>query len=415
MRALLLEAASGIAGDMTLGALFDLGVDKSAWCTEMAKLALPEPWELRVERQSRHGIVGNRVSFWMGGKSVDGPLFTDHHGHGYPEHPRKHGMHGRAYREIRSLIHQSALSPGIKERALRIFACIGEAEAKLHGVALDEVHFHEIGALDAILDIVGVAVALEHLGISKLYCLPLPIGSGTVQTAHGVLPLPAPATAEILKGFPVRRVDWPIELVTPTGAAIVVTLASSEVPREYRIERIGYGVGSKDFAALANVLRIFVIETGGLQRDEVAVLETAIDDSTPEWLATLADRLRAAGALDVYLSSIQMKKGRLGSLLTILARPQDAETLASLCFRESTTIGVRLRMERRIVLSRRISTVETAYGKVQVKIVELPDGSERAIPEHESVRSVAEATGMSFIEVYRAAEAAVRKPAGKLA
>ena len=441
---LLIEAFSGIAGDMTVAALLDLGVDRERWEAELRKLHLDEPWELSVTREQRHGIEGNRIQFLLHGRPVDAPSSPPsphaaqphgegadhghahphehshdhhHHQHDHPDHhdgghshthgdvEHSHG-HGRTYGDIRRLISESGLSARAQERAQAIFLRIGEAEAKLHGIALDEVHFHEVGALDAILDICGVAVALDLLGVDRIYCQPLPVGTGTVHAAHGHLPLPAPATAEILRGFPLRRVNLDFELVTPTGAGIVAALAEATLPPQYRVAHIGYGVGTKDDPRLANVLRIFAVESvtpANVEVDTVAVLETTLDDSTPEWVAFLADRLREAGALDVTTATVQMKKGRTGFQLTILARPADADSLMDLCFQESTTIGVRHRLEQRRILPREAATVDTPWGAVKVKVVTLPDGSTRSTPEYDSCVEVATRAGIPLVDVYRAA------------
>ncbi len=446
---LLVEAFSGIAGDMTLAALLDLGVDPRALEAELRKLDLEEPWELSLTREKRHGIIGNRVQFLLHGRPVDAPLENHMQGetaHSHAEgarhthaHPHSHGHdghgdlgghdhthvhteahhesvhahddshgHGRKYGQIRRLIETSGLSPGAKDRALRIFHVIGVAEAKLHDIALDDVHFHEVGALDAILDICGTAVALDMLGADRIFVQPLPVGTGTVHAAHGHLPLPAPATAEILRDFPLRRVDLDFELVTPTGAGIVAALARPQPPSTWRIGKIGYGVGTKDDPRIANVLRIFAIEDVAVdapatETETITVFETTIDDATGEWVAALVETLRNAGALDATVTPVQMKKGRTGLHLTVLARPADAQSLMDVCFRESTTIGIRFRNEQRRVLPRRADTVTTPWGEVAVKVATLPDGTERATPEFDSCRAIAEKKGVPLLEVYREA------------
>lgn len=429
---LLLEAHSGIAGDMTLAALLDLGVTPAALEAELRKLALAEPWAMEVSRVTRHGIVANHVRFLVNGKPVEGPYLASdksvhghEHAHGHDHaHPHDHGhthplepgprgpgghVHGgpsRTYGAIRVLIDESGMAPGAKARAQKIFRVIGEAEAKLHGVALDEVHFHEVGSLDAILDICGVAAALELLKVERLSALPLPIGGGAVRMAHGMLPVPAPATLEILKGFPVRRVPWRFETVTPTGAAIVAALASPEPPAAYRIDAVGYGAGTKDPQEVANLLRVFAVRAeaqAGLE--SIMVLETTIDDSTPEQIAYVLEKLRAQGALDAFAVPAFMKKGRSGVHVTVLAAPGDADRLSDLIFRESTTIGIRRRAETRRVLPRKAGTVSTPWGDVAVKTVELPGGGTRSTPEYESCAALAAQTGVALIDIYRAAAA----------
>lgn len=437
---LLLEAHSGIAGDMTLAALLDLGVAPAALEAELRKLALAEPWTMEVSRVTRHGIVANHVRFLVNGKPVEGPYLASDKGHGHAHghdhehghahdhsHPHEHGpvgpggphghghgddahaheqAHGRTYGAIRKLIDASGMAPGAKGRAQKIFRIIGEAEAKLHGIALDDVHFHEVGSLDAILDICGVAAALELLKVERIAALPLPVGGGAVRMAHGMLPVPAPATLEILKGFPVRRVPWRFETVTPTGAAIVAALASPDVPAAYRIDAIGYGAGTKDPQEVANLLRVFAVRAeaqAGLE--SIMVLETTVDDSTPEQIAHVLEKLRAQGALDAFAAPAFMKKGRSGVHLTVLAAQGDADRLSDVIFRESTTIGIRRRAETRRVLPRKAGTVSTPWGEVAVKTVELPGGGTRSTPEYESCAALAAQTGVALIDIYRAAAA----------
>lgn len=409
---ILIEPFAGIAGDMMLAALLDLGLDPAGIEAELRKLDLPEKWSLQVRRVQRHSIGAYQVTFVMDGKPIEGPFLTPPNaaapkgelrvGAGRP----LGGGHGRTFTQISALIEKSALAPGAAARAQKIFRLLGETEAKLHGVAIEEVHFHEVGALDAILDICGVCVALELLGVDRVYTLPLPLGTGSVKTAHGVLPLPAPATLALLMGFPVRRVDLDYELVTPTGAAIVAALAEPAVPFAYTVARVGYGAGAKDDARIANVVRLQLLSDGGLPAAEmITVLETTIDDALPEWIGALLDKLRGNGALDAFAVPVVMKKGRPGTHLTVLARPADAGRLAEICFTDSTTIGIRMRTESRLALKRRAARVATPWGPVDVKVVTLPDGAERATPEHDSCAAVANAAGVSLVDVYRAAAA----------
>lgn len=409
---LILEAHSGLAGDMLIAALLDLGASQEQCEAELRKLNLTEPWTLEVARVSRHGIAANHVRFLSGGRPIEEPFLPSDSGK-LVRAPGSAGAahaHGRTYASIRSLIATSGLTERAKVRAQAAFRVLGEAEARLHGVSLDEVHFHEVGSLDAILDICGAAVLLELLGVARVYVPPLPVAHGQVKTAHGTLPLPAPATLEILKGMPLRETQLRFETVTPTGAALAAALSAGEPPPAYRIAKIGYGAGTKDPAEVANVLRVFALEPGAAQTETVTVLETTLDDATPEWLAALDDKLRAAGALDVFQTSVGMKKGRLGVNLTILARPADADRLTLLCFAESTTIGVRRRDETRTVLPRRMVRLATPWGEVDAKAVRLPDGSERATPEFESCRALAERAGVPLVDVYRAAAAAAVPP-----
>jgi uncharacterized protein (TIGR00299 family) protein len=299
--------------------------------------------------------------------------------------------------QIMRMIEGSALSPRAKQNAIAVFQRLGEAEAKVHGVPIDKVHFHEVGAADSIADIAGTCAALDQLGIEEIYCSAVNVGSGTVDTEHGRLPVPAPATVALLADRPVYAAGPSMELTTPTGAAIAVTLSREFGPLPaMKIGVAGYGAGDRDFPQQANVLRVLVGNTSdATEATAVSVIEANIDDSTPELLGYAMERLLEQGALDVTLESVLMKKNRPGVLLRVIARPEDRESLSALVLEETTTLGVRLYSAERRVQARRVVEVETAHGRVRVKVA--ADGS--FAPEYEDCRSVAAASGVPLKKI----------------
>lgn len=379
MRTAYFDCFAGISGDMTLGALVDAGADMGALKTELAKLGLPG-YEIRAEKVTRRGIAATDVTVDL--------HHGDHHGH----------SHGRSYSDIRRLIESSTLPDGVKSRAIAIFTRLGEAEAKIHNKDIENIHFHEVGAVDAIVDIVGACICLELLGIEKVYASPMPTFTGTVEIAHGRFPLPAPATVEILKGVPWRTLGVEGELVTPTGAAIIREVAESfgEMP-QMTVESTGYGSGKKDFG-MPNVLRVMVGEKpdvsagrrcGCPEAAEVAVLETNIDDLSPQVYEVVMERLFAAGALDVYMSPIQMKKNRPAILLSVLCKPKDIDAMSDVLFEETSTIGIRMDTRRRICLPREIMKVETDFGPIRMKVARRAGKVVNAHPEYEDCKAAA--------------------------
>lgn len=385
MSLLYLDTFSGISGDMFLGLLVDLGVPPTLLETELAGLPLTG-WRLEVRREKRMGIEGTRVEVRC-------------------EEERRH----RTWSDIDAMLRQSALAPPVVDLARRIFRFIGEAEAKVHGIALDTVHFHEVGALDSIIDVVGAAVGIAWLNPRRIVCSPLPLSRGTVRTAHGLFPLPAPATAEILKGAPVVDAASDRELVTPTGAAIAAAVAEFAPIPSMRLVATGYGVGGWKLADRPNLLRGFLGEeetTPIAEHDRVSVLETHLDDANPEWLGALMERLLDDGALDVGYSPLQMKKNRPGLRLTVICPPHRAQSLARVLLRESSAIGVRRYETARVKLRREPGRVETAWGEARVKI--LFDGEDlvRVTPEYESCRRISAEHAVPLPNVYRAVERA---------
>jgi uncharacterized protein (TIGR00299 family) protein len=384
MRILYFDCFAGISGDMTVAALLDLGVPLAHLEEGLALLPLP-----RSAYSIEHGETERR-----------GVRAANFHVHMGEHQPHRH------YADIAGMIEESALAEGVKETAQKIFFRLAEAEARVHGVEIGHVHFHEVGGVDSIVDIVGAAICLDYLGITEVYASPLPYGSGFVETAHGRLPVPAPATAELLRGVPVLFGIGPGERVTPTGAAIVATLARAfGTPPAMRIEKVGYGAGSKDFPDIPNILRLVMgEESAEMQKEEIQVIETHIDDMNPEVLGYLMERLLAAGALDVAFSPLQMKKNRPGIKLTILATRDKLEELARLVLSESTAIGVRHYPAERITLERSLEERETSLGKVRVKVIRDNGKLLRVAPEFEECRRIAEEKGFPLLEVYRLIE-----------
>jgi len=381
-----LDCLSGISGDMTLGALVDAGV----------------PVERLDEAVRSCGLTGCRlVARTVNKRGFRAMQVVVEH---EPEHVHRH------LREILSMIDAGELSERQKQLARSIFTRLAEAEARVHGTTIEKVHFHEVGAVDSIADIVGAAVGFDLLGVESVAASPVPVGSGRIRIAHGTCNVPAPATAELLRGVPLAESAVEGELTTPTGAAIAVTLARSFGPLPpMRVEQIGYGAGQKDFAEQANLLRLFVGETIEAGASElVCLLETNLDDISGEMVGYCSDRLWQAGALDVSTTPIQMKKGRPGVRLSVLCRPADAETMEAILFEETTTLGIRRSTVHRRVLPRQSHRVETIYGPVDGKVGFLADGSVRFAPEYESCRRIAAEKNVPLRAVYEAACEAFR-------
>jgi uncharacterized protein (TIGR00299 family) protein len=377
------DCFAGISGDMTLGALIDLGLEISELEELLNLLGLAE-MRLAATRVTKDHLTGVQLKVDFRFRSP-GPT--------------------RSYREIHALIAGAPLSAGVQERSLAMFRRLGEVEARIHGRPLEEVHFHELGALDTILDIVGVAYGVEKLGISRVFCSSLPMGYGMIAAAgHGRLPNPAPATLELLKGLPVYGTDLPGELVTPTGAVILKGLEAVYQPcPPLKLTAVGYGAGSRELPGHPNLLRIYLGEpltAAPGRRERVLVLETHIDDMNPELYEPLMAGLFAAGALDVALGHIQMKKGRPAVALTVIAPLAAREGLLEMLFTESTTLGVRVSEVERVAARRWAETIDTPYGPLTVKVMEY-GGKRRVMPEYEACRKMAEATGLPLLEVYR--------------
>jgi len=399
MRVLYFDAFSGVSGDMTVAALLDLGVPLELLRERLALLPV-DGYELRVGERETHGIRARKFDVVLSDAShaaVSAAAHADAHRHAH-----------RSFADICALLEHCALPAAIRARALAIFSVLAEAEGQVHGVPPDAVTFHEVGAIDSIVDIVATAIGIEELGVEHAYVSALPLGSGTVRSQHGYLPVPAPATAQILRGFPVRLGDGAGEMVTPTGAAIVAALGRAGEPLPaLSIERIGYGAGTRVSPDRPNVLRLLLARTvEPAPVEEMVLLETNIDDSNPEIYEFVFEQLFAAGARDVWLTPVIMKKGRPGAVLAVLGDAALCDTLAALVLRETSALGVRFREVRRMVSPREEIHVETEYGGIAVKIARAPDGTLNAAPEYESCRARAREHDVALKLVYRAALAA---------
>lgn len=383
MRTLYLDCFAGIAGDMLLGALIDLGATAEAVRDGLSGLPV-RGWDLHVERVTRHGISATHVT-----------VTADR---------AAEGSNRLSYPELANAIKEGGLPPRNTERALKALRALAEAEARVHGVPVSEVHFHEVGGVDTLVDIAGVEIALEVLGIARVMCSPIPLSHGFVECAHGKLPVPPPAVMELLKGVSVRPLDIEGETVTPTGAALAVTLAESfGPPPAMVVESVGYGAGTSEWPALPNVLRVFLGETQSetaTEAVEVILLEANIDDMPAEHLAFAMERCFEAGALDVWFTPVQMKKNRPATIMTVLAEPEAGPRLAEVMFRNTTTFGIRQTRMSRMCLPRGHQTVETPYGPVRVKVATLPDGREIASPEYEDCAEAAKRAAVAIRDVY---------------
>ena len=384
MKICYLDAFSGISGDMTVGALIDAGADATMLVQSLEALGTGAKFE--IEKIKRHGIAASKFRV-IGGD----------------------GKTHRHLKHILEIIAKSGIAERAKQNASAVFQRLGEAEAKVHDVSIEQVHFHEVGAVDSICDIVGACIAFDLLDISAVYSSPVNVGSGTVKTEHGILPVPAPATSELLTGKPIYARGPSLELTTPTGAAIATTLATrySEIP-QMTLSAIGYGAGSADLTEKANVLRILIGETAVSEPGEhwdapITVIETNVDDMSPQIYGYFVERALAAGALDVFSAPVQMKKNRPGLLVTILAESAKVAPLIDLVFRETTTLGVRTHEVRRKILDREFVPVATPFGEVQMKVSRMNGTVLNATPEYEDCQRIAAQKGIPLKQVMAAA------------
>jgi uncharacterized protein (TIGR00299 family) protein len=475
MKTLYLDIFSGISGDMFIGALLDLGVDFHALEHELEKLGV-EGYHLHHRRASKSAIEGVKFDVHLahdhdhdhshahehedehahghshahehshGGHSHSHEHTHSHshehhdHGHDHDDHHHAHSHddhdhdehghhhhhdeddehhheHGRSFAEIRELIHHSKLSPWVKERSISIFTRIARAEGKIHGMPAEEVHFHEVGAVDSIVDVVGACIGLEMLGKPRVLASPVIEGNGFIRCAHGRFPIPAPATLNILgdAGVALTQCEEPHELVTPTGAAILAEFAENFGPmRGLVAEKIGFGLGTRDNKTRPNVLRAVLGQTrdtgpNDWRTDTIVAIETNLDDCLPEALGRLMERALEAGALDVFYTPIQMKKNRPGVILTVLCEENAADQFSELVLRETTAFGVRRTIYERRKLRREMAEVKTPYGKIAVKIGRLNGKVVQASPEYESCRALADQKREPVLAIYREAQAAARE------
>ncbi len=399
MKTLYFDDFSGISGDMTVGALIDLGVPVDRLRAELGKLPLAG-YRISAERRFVNGIGATKFDVAIEHDHAPSGRAGEHH-----HHPG-HGSH-RHYRDIRAMLEESSLEERVRETALRIFARLAAAEGRVHGVPAEDVAFHEVGAVDSIVDIVGAAVGFVELGVERFLVGTLPLGSGIVRSQHGPIPVPGPATAELLAGFVTRPDDGAGELITPTGAAVIAALADQHPTEGFRIDAVGYGAGSKVLDDRPNLLRLMLGEVAvATGHDDIVQIEANIDDASPEIFDHVMERLFAAGARDVFLTPILMKKNRPATQLSVLCVPADRERIAGIMLRETTTIGVRYARLGRTLLSRESVDVATEYGEVRVKVAIAPDGSRNLAPEFDDCRRRADEHGVPVKLVLQAAIAA---------
>lgn len=440
-----LDCFAGISGDMFLAALLDAGVPPQVLHNAVAALNLDAT--LNIETVDRSGISCTKVHVMEGAhraeKSPKSHTHTHDHPHSHEPHTHDHDsghphVHGRSLSVIRSLIQAAPLEEPVKQTAIRAFELLGHSEAKIHNIPVEQIHFHEVGAVDAIVDIVASSAGIHHLQIGKWYCSPLNVGGGMVNCAHGTFPVPAPATADLLRGIPTYSAHIQKELVTPTGAALLRALdpVFGQQPA-MQVEQIGYGAGTRNPKNFPNVLRLHIGEAVDISTippppaaaqhpahhsnvaenkvhdarhrhhdtQTVTVLETALDDISPQILAYVAETALAQGALDVMLTPVIMKKGRPGTLLTILCDPSKSDALQQLMLRETSTLGVRIRQDQRTCLERSHSTVQTVYGEIRIKIGSMGDEVLNAAPEFEDCRAAASQHKVALKQVQQAAVA----------
>jgi uncharacterized protein (TIGR00299 family) protein len=366
------DLIGGVSGDMFVAALLDLGLPLDRLRAELKKIPTLQ-FDIRSRKKTIHSLRASQFQVTC------------------PKHEAP-----RSWKQIRDLIKRSKLDPRIKSTSSEIFAALAAAEAKIHGVPIDQVHFHEVGATDSIVDIVAAAVGVRELAIEAFYFSVIPLGHGMISSAHGLLPAAGPATLELLRGLPVMGIDVDAETVTPTGAAIVRTLGKTFANQPAMIiEKIGYGAGKREFAERPNLFRIILGRAdSSASLEEMLVIETNIDDMNPQLFDHVMDRLFAAGARDVFLAPIQMKKNRPATLLSVIAEPRHRQKLSEIIFKETSTLGLRYHLVSRMILKRETKKVKTRFGAVTVKIIEQLDGTKRAAPEYDDLKRIARANNI---------------------
>ncbi len=370
------DCFAGISGDMILGALLDCGLDEKLWKEKLSSLSL-SGYQIKVSSVSKHDLSGKKVDIKI-------------------KESKKH----RTLKEILKIIDDCSLDSDIKKKSSLIFKRLATSEAKVHGKSPDEVHFHEVGAIDAILDVVGAVVGLKLLGIEEIYASALPLSRGLVKSEHGKYPVPGPATLELLKDYPVKQSEIEGELVTPTGAAIITTLAKFSPSFDFELKKVGYGAGTSDFKEIPNFLRVLIGESvHQFEEDEILVLETNLDNTQPELLGYLMEKLLLQGALEAFLTPVIMKKNRPGVVLTVLALRNNYQTLTDLIFKESFTTGVRIQSSFRKKLPRKIEEIQTKFGKAKVKVAGENNFLE-ILPEFEDCKILAERNKVPLKIIY---------------
>ncbi|MBP2032065.1 uncharacterized protein (TIGR00299 family) protein [Clostridium algifaecis] len=412
MKILYYDCFCGISGDMNLAALIDLGVPKEYLVEELLKLNLDSEYKLVIDNSTKLGITGTRVDVILKNKLEDNTHISgqvlhervNKHSHNSDEeHVHSHEHHHRNLMDIEKIINSSDLSDKVKKLSLDMFMKVAEAEAKVHGKDLYEVHFHEVGAVDSIVDIVGAAICLDYLNVDKIIASTVQVGGGFVECAHGIMPVPAPATTEILKDIPISTGIVQFETTTPTGAAILAVNAQEFSQKiDFSIKKVAYGIGHKDLK-IPNVLRVYIGEKESTEKvEEQHILETNIDDMNPEFYGYVEEKLFEAGALDVFKTPIFMKKGRPGIKLSVLVNEKNEKNVLDVIFEETTSIGIRKYKVEKIMLNREISKVKTEYGDITVKKSYYRGKLVKCKPEYEECRAIAKERNISIDKVYKA-------------
>ena len=390
-KVLYFEPFNGASGDMIVGALLDLGMPLHHLSAELSRLGISNEFELQAEVVERQGLKATDLQvLCAAGEAPDTSQDSPH------EHHHGEGDGSRNLQQINRLIESSSLDPKIKETSLLIFRRLGEAEARVHGTALEDVHFHEVGAVDSIVDIVGASVGFAFFGIQKFFTARIALGGGTVRFSHGTWPVPAPATLELVRGMPTQPGPVESELLTPTGAAIITSLAETSPPPDFRPQSWGFGSGKKSFDSIPNLLRLTLGESvwepdskpQDLPVESVVLLETTLDNMDGEILGHFMDLALSEGALDIYYSTLHMKKNRPGVLLTLICRKPDQDRFSRLIFRETTTLGLRRSTRERLTLDREHRSIDTPYGSVRVKVGKMGDRIVNMWPEYEDLKAL---------------------------
>ena len=405
------DCFSGISGDMTLGALVDTGVPPEILTDGLATLKLDAEFSLRFEKAVKHTITGTRAIVDVHPAHIASHQEESHaHAHGHAHHHHEHGP-SRHLSDIFKLLDDSDLDTAVRDTAKRVFDRLAEAEAKVHNTSKDKVHLHEVSGIDSIVDIVGSVIGLAYLEVDAVYASPLSLGTGFVRCAHGVMPIPVPGTMELLQGVPIQQTDIPKELVTPTGAALITTLSQGfGVMPQMRLDRIGYGAGTRDLEQRPNLLRLCLGEKTSdpdlktthhhTETDNVDIIETNVDDMSPEITGYVTTQLFEHGALDVFLAPVYMKKGRPATQITVLCPTTQRDRLIELLLTETTTFGVRLSSADRIKLRRDFVQVETQWGTIQAKRGYLNGTLIKTVPEYEDCKRLAEQNNIPLRQVY---------------
>jgi uncharacterized protein (TIGR00299 family) protein len=410
MRIAYLDCFAGISGDMFLGALLDAGLAPQVLHDAIASLNLGA--SLKIEKTDRSGISSTRALVFDGTQLAE--KSNEPHTHEKKPEEKAH-HHGRHLSSIRKIIQASSLADEVKQTAIHAFELLGASEAKIHNVPVEKIHFHEVGAIDAIVDIVAASAGIHALAVEQWFCSPLNLGGGSIDCAHGHFPVPAPATADLLRGLPTYSADPQIELVTPTGAAILRALAPTfSQPPVMRVHRIGYGAGGNNLKGFPNVLRLNIGESAqAASTNTVTVLETALDDLNPQIIAHVAEQALQQGALDVMLTPVVMKKGRPGTLLTVLCEPAKSSAIEQLLLRETSTLGIRIHQQHRSCLDRSHHTVSTPYGEIRIKVGAFREEALNANPEFEDCRAAAATHNVPVKQVLQSAIAAYHSSKAK--